>query len=137
MANTWKIDETAKVAHHLSLLREEYNKLQSRHAELQQQLRVVQAASGRGNSGTFLKKILQFISNLYQSDHLRYSSTTKHTSSIFYDIFFYSDVSIKLNGSSVPGHSFVLNARGDHWLKDGQALEGSTGLGKIMMLIKI
>lgn len=62
-------DEAAKVSHHLSLLKEEYNKLHARHTEL---LRQVGSASISGQNGsTFLQRLLKFVGSLYQSDYLR------------------------------------------------------------------
>lgn len=60
-----------KVSHHLSLLREEYNKLQAKHAEV---LRQLSSAPGRGGptNGTFLHRILKFVGSLHLSEHLRY-----------------------------------------------------------------
>ena len=41
-----------------------------------------------------------------------------------------SDVRIKLDDQTIaPGHRFVLNARSDHWLKDGQTWENTSELG--------
>ena len=64
-------DETAKVSHHLSLLRQEYNKLQVKHAQLQHQFDVGQAVNGRGK-GTFLLKLLRFVAELHHSPRLRF-----------------------------------------------------------------
>ena len=63
------LDEAAKVSHHLSLLRDEYNKLQARYAELLRQVGTSQVADPKGT--TFLQRLLKFVGSLYQSDHLR------------------------------------------------------------------
>lgn len=61
------LDEAAKVSHHLSLLREEYNKLQARHTEVLRQL----GSTPGGHSNSFLGRILKFVANLHLSQHLR------------------------------------------------------------------
>lgn len=61
------VDEAAKISHHLSLLREEYNKLQARHTEVLRQL----GASSGEHSNTFLARILKFVANLHLSQNLR------------------------------------------------------------------
>ncbi|KZS21164.1 Rabankyrin-5 [Daphnia magna] len=98
-------DEAAKVSHHLSLLREEYNKLQARHAEVLKQL----SASPGDHSNTFISRILKFIANLHLSQNL-------------------SDVRVKLATGSVPSHRFVLTARADTWLESNQNWESVTEL---------
>jgi len=103
MVNDGKaLDEAAKVSHHLSLLRDEYNKLQARYAELLRQVGTSQVADPKGT--TFLQRLLKFVGSLYQSDHL-------------------SDVKIMLAHRTVPGHRFVLTARSDNWLADNKEWE--------------
>lgn len=62
-------DEAAKVSHHLSLLREEYNKLHTRHTELLRQIGNVPMSNQNGS--TFLQRLLKFVGSLYQADYLR------------------------------------------------------------------
>ena len=63
------LDEAAKISHHLFLLREEYNKLHTKHTELLRQ--VGNGTVSNQNGSSFLQKLLKFVGSLYQSNYLR------------------------------------------------------------------
>ncbi|XP_076453246.1 rabankyrin-5-like [Babylonia areolata] len=91
-------NEVSKLQNHLSLLREEYVKLQNRFADLERRYQVAVAGSGEGDSeGSFVTRLLRIISDLYDKEQ-------------------YSDLRVQLEGGhQVHAHKFILQARSDEW----------------------
>ena len=57
---------------HLSLLRQEYVKLQSKMVEMEQKLSLASAASGELDKDSFIAQLLRLIADLYDKDSFRY-----------------------------------------------------------------
>ena len=67
-------DEVSKLQSHLSLLREEYVKLQNRFADLDRRYQVAVAGSGEGNKEeSFVTRLLRIIADLHDKEQYRYS----------------------------------------------------------------
>ncbi|XP_041972423.1 rabankyrin-5 [Aricia agestis] len=91
--------EVTKLQQHLALLKEEYSKLQSHCAEVERKYTLAAASAGDLSETSFVARLLMTVSTLYGRET-------------------YSDIVIKLQNKSVPGHKFVLNARSDEWNED-------------------
>ncbi|KOB69802.1 Ankyrin repeat and FYVE domain-containing protein 1, partial [Operophtera brumata] len=91
--------EVTKLQQHLSLLKEEYGKLQSHCAEVERKYTLAAASAGDLSEASFVARLLMTVTQLY-------GRTT------------YSDIAIKLQSKSMPGHKFVLNARSDDWSEE-------------------
>ncbi|XP_055862003.1 rabankyrin-5-like [Biomphalaria glabrata] len=92
-------DEVSKLQNHLSLLREEYVKLQNRLADVERRYQVaIAAAGGNGESQDgFVCRLLKFIADLFDKEQ-------------------YSDLTIHLEGGrNVRSHKFILSARSSDW----------------------
>ncbi|XP_059177093.1 rabankyrin-5-like isoform X2 [Physella acuta] len=92
-------DEVSKLQNHLSLLREEYVKLQNKLADVERRYQVAIAAgpgNGEGQDG-FVSRLLKFIADLFDKEQ-------------------YSDLTIQLEGGQdVCAHKFILSARSYDW----------------------
>ncbi|XP_021369516.1 rabankyrin-5-like isoform X1 [Mizuhopecten yessoensis] len=89
--------EVAKLQNHLSLLREEYVKLQNRLAEVEKKYQIASASAGQVGNDNFVARLLKTVADLFDKE-------------------LYSDLQIQLDGSKqVFGHRFVLAARSDYW----------------------
>lgn len=64
--------EVAKLQNHLSLLREEYVKLQNRLAEVEKKYQIAVAASGQGGDDNFVARLLKTVSDLFDKELYRY-----------------------------------------------------------------
>lgn len=70
-------EEVAKLQKHLTLLRQEYVKMQQRLADTERRCAVLAAqASGQGSSGptspdTFISRLLDIVADLYQQEQYR------------------------------------------------------------------
>merc|ERR1711970_291173 len=94
--------EVAKLRNHLSLLREEYVKLQGKYNELERKHAIAVAANAAAGgddgvsaqeSDTFVAKLLNTVANLFDRDD-------------------YSDIVLRLaDGKHLKGHKFILAAR--------------------------
>lgn len=91
-----------KLQRHLSLLKEEYTKLQKGYAELERKYSAAVAASGDKDIGEFSS----FVSRLAMTVATLYGRKT------------YSDLTIRFSDKTIPAHKFVLNARSDEWSED-------------------
>ncbi|KAK6190601.1 hypothetical protein SNE40_002431 [Patella caerulea] len=90
-------DEVTKLKNHLSLLKEEYVKLQERFADVEKKYQVALASSGDGGENNFVSKLLGVVADLFDKEQ-------------------YSDVRILLEGGhQLNSHRFVLAARSDDW----------------------
>jgi len=89
-------DEAGKLSQHLALLRAEYVKLQQRLAALERENAMLAATAGKPEKGSFVSKLLDTVSSLYNQP-------------------LYSDLSIVLPSTTIHGHKFVLSARSDSW----------------------
>lgn len=90
------MEDADKLKKHLSLLRDEYVKLQAKHGELERKYNVIVAAKGGDVEDCFVSKLLKTVGNLFDKEE-------------------YSDLTIFLDGSSVKAHKFVLLSRSEHW----------------------
>lgn len=90
--------QVAKLERHLSLLRQEYVKLQNKHIELEQKYSVAVATSGQSgeHENTFVSRLLKTVAELFDKD-------------------LYSDITVCFADQKIKAHKFVLAARGDHW----------------------
>ncbi|XP_063628854.1 rabankyrin-5 [Cydia splendana] len=102
--------EVTKLQQHLALLKEEYSKLQSHCAEVERKYTLAAASAGDLSETSFVARLLMTVATLYGRET-------------------YSDIQIKLQSKSMPGHKFVLCARSDDWneeaLKDLKELDWS------------
>ncbi|XP_072163422.1 rabankyrin-5-like [Diadema setosum] len=91
-------EEAEKLQRHLDLLRQEYVKLQTRLAELEQKYNVATATNAKGGEeeGNFVSKLLATVADLFDKE-------------------LYSDLVVRLAGQEVKAHKFVLAARSDSW----------------------
>ena len=64
--------EVAKLQQHLDLLRDQYVKLQQKHAELEQKYTRAIAASGNAGSDHFVSRLLKVVSDLFDKPLYRY-----------------------------------------------------------------
>uniref|UniRef100_A0A4W4FW94 Ankyrin repeat and FYVE domain containing 1 n=1 Tax=Electrophorus electricus TaxID=8005 RepID=A0A4W4FW94_ELEEL len=93
--------EVQKLQKHLSLLRQEYVKMQHKLVETERRCSVLAAqASGRGSpsqSGdSFISRLLTIVADLYRQEQ-------------------YSDLKVKIGQEWLSAHKFVLAARSDIW----------------------
>ncbi|XP_053209790.1 rabankyrin-5-like [Panonychus citri] len=88
--------EVEKLREHLSLLREQYVKLQSKNSEIERKYNVLVASSGETSESHFVNRLMKTIANLLDKDD-------------------YSDCTICLKGGDVKVHKFILTSRGNHW----------------------
>lgn len=96
-------DAELKLQNHLKLLRDENAKLQKSYNELEQKYSRAMAANPEldldsvgGEFSSFISRLAMQVANL-------------HGRSV------YSDIEIKLQDRSMPGHKFVLSARSNEW----------------------
>ncbi|XP_037781934.1 rabankyrin-5-like [Penaeus monodon] len=104
--------EVGKLQQHLSLLREQYVKLQERYTALEQQHAIVTAGTQVSEGeDSFVTRLLRFVADLYDKEK-------------------YSDMSVHLGTRTIRAHRFVLAARSDNWgvssLADVDALDWSS-----------
>lgn len=64
--------EVAKLQKHLSLLRQEYVKLQSKMVEMEQKLSLASAASGNLEQDSFIAQLLRLVADLHDKDSFRF-----------------------------------------------------------------
>ncbi|KJE96925.1 hypothetical protein CAOG_007172 [Capsaspora owczarzaki ATCC 30864] len=88
--------EVGKLQKHLSLLREQYVKLQARLAEVEKAHAAASTAAGQIGVDHFVPRLLRTVEELFDKDT-------------------YSDIKINLAGRIIPGHRLVLAARGGNW----------------------
>lgn len=103
--------EVSKLQQHLALLKEEYGKLQSHCAEVERKYTLAAASAGDLSETSFVARLLMTVAQLYGRET-------------------YSDIKIKLQSKSMPGHKFVLNARSDDW--NEEALKNLEELGEFL-----
>ncbi|KAM9034862.1 LOW QUALITY PROTEIN: rabankyrin-5 [Sarcophilus harrisii] len=90
-------EEVAKLEKHLTLLRQEYVKLQKRLAETEKRCRLLAAqAHQEGGSDCFITRLLRIVADLYEQEQ-------------------YSDLKIKVGDQLINAHKFVLAARSENW----------------------
>ncbi|KAL7834912.1 hypothetical protein SRHO_G00291590 [Serrasalmus rhombeus] len=94
-------EEVQKLQKHLSLLRQEYVKMQQKLVETERRCSMLAAqASGHGSStqpsDSFISRLLAIVADLYQQDQ-------------------YSDLKVKIGQQRLSAHKFVLAARSDNW----------------------
>ena len=63
--------QAAKLERHLSLLRQEYVKLQSRMVELEQKYSIAAAKAGQVGNDTFVSRLLRTVAELFDKDLYR------------------------------------------------------------------
>ncbi|XP_028400515.1 rabankyrin-5-like isoform X2 [Dendronephthya gigantea] len=90
--------ELQKAQNHLSLLRQEYVKLQNKYVELEQKynLLVVQSGGGEFEKESFVARLLNSVAELYDKE-------------------LYSDITVKFAGQMLSAHKFIMAARSDFW----------------------
>jgi methenyltetrahydromethanopterin cyclohydrolase len=90
-------DDSEKLSRHLTLLREEYVKLQSRYTEIEKKYNVLVASRGdQPEQDTFVSRLLKTVANLFEQE-------------------LYSDLTIALRQSTIKAHKFILSSRSDEW----------------------
>lgn len=87
--------EITKLQQHLSLLKEEYTKLQDKYRDVEGKYNAL-IANSTDNENNFPFRLLKIIANLYDSP-------------------IYSDIKILLEDCEVNAHKLVLSARSDIW----------------------
>jgi ankyrin repeat protein len=96
---TATMSEVDKLEKHMGLLREQYVKLQAKHAEVEHKYSLLLAASGGDvQENSFIFRLLRIVSSLFDEPQ-------------------YSDLKILLKDKQLHGHKFVLSARSDRWSK--------------------
>ena len=82
VASLTNIGQVAKLERHLSLLRQEYVKLQNKHIDLEQKYSVAVATSGQTgeHENTFVSRLLKTVAELFDKDLYRYGQVK----SLFY-----------------------------------------------------
>ncbi|GAB1599554.1 rabankyrin-5-like, partial, partial [Argonauta hians] len=91
--------EVTKLQNHLSLLREEYVKIQERLAQVEQKYEVAVAAAGGhhvAGDDSFVSRLLKTVGELFNKEA-------------------YSDITILLQGGEIKAHKFIMKARSPHW----------------------
>lgn len=88
--------EVDKLRKHLSLLREQYTKLQAKNTEIEKRYNLLSASKGDLSGDTFVCRLLKTVANLFDKDD-------------------YSDLIIHLNGGDIKVHKFILSTRSDNW----------------------
>ncbi|XP_035691517.1 rabankyrin-5-like [Branchiostoma floridae] len=88
--------EVEKLQRHLSLLRQEYVKLQNKLAEVEQKYNAAAAASGDLGEDSFVARLLKTVAELFDKE-------------------LYSDLVVHLDGREVKAHKFVLATRSNSW----------------------
>ena len=88
--------EAEKLASHLSLLRAEYVKLQTKCSRLERELAVVSAQAGNSQEDSFVCRLLSLVAGL-------------HTQPL------YSDLTILTPANQLAAHKFVLDSRSSRW----------------------
>nr|CAI5848874.1 unnamed protein product [Callosobruchus analis] len=88
--------EVAKLQQHLSLLKHEYSKLQTKYHDVEFKYNAIAASNGKGTDDTFASRLLKTVSNLYNSET-------------------YSDIDIILKDKHIKAHKLVLSARSNLW----------------------
>ncbi|XP_050520840.1 rabankyrin-5 isoform X2 [Daktulosphaira vitifoliae] len=88
--------ERHKQQQHLSLLKEEYVKLQAYCNDLEKKYATLAATYGDCNDKSFVSRLLKTVTTLYNNT-------------------LYSDLNIALSNGDVPAHKFVLSSRSDNW----------------------
>lgn len=114
---TGTTDSSEKLEKHLSLLKEEYTKLQRNYADLERKYSKAAAASGDKDLGEFSS----FVSRLAMTVASLYGRKT------------YSDITIRLCDKTIPAHKFVLNARSEEWREE--VLADINELGKCVPFV--
>ena len=121
--------EVNKLQKHLSLLRDEYVKLQNKHAELERKYNLLSSIASKKNQNpnsedNFISRLLKTIGDLFDKE--LYRCATSFNCHILSIIMYFimnnththtnSDLRIKMsNGSVLRAHKFVLDARSKHW----------------------
>ena len=92
------MDEVDKLKRHLSLLRDEYVKLQTKHSDLERKYSIQVASKGGSDldENSFIMRLLKTVSSLFDRET-------------------YSDLTILLETTSIKAHKFILSARSDNW----------------------
>ena len=90
----------SKLQQHLSLLRTEYVKLQSKHESLQQEHNLLKANSSEfskeSEEQSFASKIMRSVAQMYNQKQ-------------------YSDMKVKMKSGDYFAHRFILKARSELW----------------------
>ncbi|KAG8181142.1 hypothetical protein JTE90_002502 [Oedothorax gibbosus] len=89
-------DEKSKLERHLTLLREEYVKLQARLAESEKKYSIAAAQVGNVSGDSFIVRLLKTVADLFDKE-------------------LYSDLTVELDGRTIRAHKFVLSARSSNW----------------------
>ncbi|GIY51529.1 rabankyrin-5 [Caerostris extrusa] len=89
-------DEKSKLERHLTLLREEYVKLQARLAESEKKYSIAAAQIGNVSGDSFIVRLLKTVADLFDKE-------------------LYSDLTVELDGRTIRAHKFVLSARSNNW----------------------
>ncbi|KAI1307992.1 Rabankyrin-5 [Halotydeus destructor] len=91
------MEENDKLKKHMSLLREEYVKLQTKYADLERRYNLIAATRGsESEDNTYVSKLLRTVAGLFDKD-------------------LYSDLTVQLETSTIKAHKFVLAARSSKW----------------------
>lgn len=114
-------EEISKLQQRLSLLREEYVKLQKHCEDIEKDRNQLLATSGvQSDSNTFMVNILQAIASMYKNSEYRYvlflQKQLKLKISMLKYISIFSDTHVIIQDNQViPAHKFILNARSSNW----------------------
>lgn len=108
-----------KLQHHLSILREEYVKLQHRLLEAERKAEMLAVSTGNIENlseSSFVVKLVKTVARLFEEDLYRYHSMRLRSLTLAFNTFInFSDITVLLNGHQLRAHRFVLAARSDDW----------------------
>ncbi|KAG1657884.1 Rabankyrin-5 [Nymphon striatum] len=88
--------DPSKLQHHLALLRQEYTKLQNEYFTLKKRYDDATAGTDKAETDSFISKLLKIIAGIFDKET-------------------FSDLKVKLDGTSIYAHKFVLAAHTDLW----------------------
>ncbi|XP_047142037.1 rabankyrin-5 isoform X3 [Hydra vulgaris] len=91
--------EVTKLQKHLTLLRQEYIKLQSKCVDIEKKLSLANAATGEIQEDSYISQLLRISNNLFERET-------------------FSDITVKYANKSVRAHKLILAARSQCWCAD-------------------
>lgn len=68
---SWILGEVLKLQNHLSLLREEYVKLQNKLADVEKKYQVASASAGQFGEDNFVSRLLKIVAELFNKELYR------------------------------------------------------------------
>lgn len=108
------LGEVVKLQQHITLLREEFVKLQQRHKILERDYNVLNSTT-KVDQNSFVYRLLKIVAELFNKELYRYHHARSSIDLIFSFTISSSDIAVKLDGETLYGHRFILAARSTKW----------------------